>query len=93
MPGERERVCDRKLRSAPQRESGSDSPEAGPRDLTLFHIRVRNKSKMKPVDVVDANNDELRRLLLRAEYAVFAGDDVVRDDRHGPGGNSASDSN
>ncbi|KAL8673920.1 MAG: hypothetical protein Q9168_001667 [Polycauliona sp. 1 TL-2023] len=55
--------------------------------------RIRNKAKLKPMDLVDPRNKELRHSLQKAEYAMTIGDDVVvgdaRDD--GPTG-SASDS-
>ncbi|KAL8720611.1 MAG: hypothetical protein Q9225_002547 [Loekoesia sp. 1 TL-2023] len=56
--------------------------------------RIRNKGKLKPVELVDPRNPELRDLLQKAEYSMTVGDDVVvRDgeDEEGPTG-SASDS-
>ncbi|KAI4177152.1 MAG: hypothetical protein LQ343_000634 [Gyalolechia ehrenbergii] len=56
--------------------------------------RIRNKAKLKPVELVDPRNTELRDVLQRAEYSMTVGDDlVVRDggDDDGPTG-SASDS-
>ena len=54
--------------------------------------RIRNKAKLKAVELVDPRNIELRSMLQKAEYAVTAGDDVVEeDDDEGPTG-SASDS-
>ncbi|KAL8904846.1 MAG: hypothetical protein Q9207_003006 [Kuettlingeria erythrocarpa] len=55
--------------------------------------RIRNKAKLKPMDLVDPKNVELRNILQRAEYSMTVGDDVVvRDDEEdGPTG-SASDS-
>jgi hypothetical protein len=54
--------------------------------------RIRNKAKLKAVELVDPRNTELRSILQRAEYAITAGDDVVEeDDDEGPTG-SASDS-
>ena len=53
--------------------------------------RIRNKAKLKPVELVDPRNTELRSLLNRGEYAMTAGGDVVEDDDDGPTG-SASDS-
>ncbi|KAL9028138.1 MAG: hypothetical protein Q9196_003447 [Gyalolechia fulgens] len=55
--------------------------------------RTRNKAKLKPVELVDPRNTELRDLLQRAEYSMTVGDDVVVRDgnEEGPTG-SASDS-
>ncbi|CAO1599882.1 hypothetical protein XANCAGTX0491_003590 [Xanthoria calcicola] len=55
--------------------------------------RIRNKAKLKPMDLVDPKNKELRNALQKAEYAMTVGDDVVVGDApdEGPTG-SASDS-
>ena len=56
--------------------------------------RIRNKAKLKPLELVDPRNTELRSTLQKAEFAMMAGNDVVdRDgeDEQGPTG-SASDS-
>ncbi|KAL8863576.1 MAG: hypothetical protein Q9178_000257 [Gyalolechia marmorata] len=55
--------------------------------------RIRNKAKLKPMDLVDPKNKELRNALQKAEYAMTVGDDVVVRDAEdeGPTG-SASDS-
>ena len=53
--------------------------------------RIRNKAKLKPVDLVDPRNTELRGVLQRAEFTIMAGDDIVEEDDDGKGG-SASDS-
>ncbi|KAL8922817.1 MAG: hypothetical protein Q9208_004942 [Pyrenodesmia sp. 3 TL-2023] len=55
--------------------------------------RIRNKAKLKPMDLVDPKNTELRNVLQKAEYSMTAGDDVVVRDEEvdGPTG-SASDS-
>lgn len=52
--------------------------------------RIRNKAKLKPVELVDPRNAELREVLRKGEVAMMMGGDVVQDD-DGPGG-SASDS-
>ena len=60
----------------------------------LLPNRIRNKAKLKPFELVDPRNTELRSTLQKAEFAMMAGDDVVgRDgeDEEGPTG-SASDS-
>ncbi|KAI9812150.1 MAG: hypothetical protein M1827_004816 [Pycnora praestabilis] len=55
--------------------------------------RVRNKAKLKPYELVDPRNAELRSILQKAEFATMAGNDVVdvKDEDEGPTG-SASDS-
>lgn len=53
--------------------------------------RIRNKAKLKPVELVDPRNTELRSLLQKGEFAMQAGGDVVEEDDDGPTG-SASDS-
>lgn len=53
--------------------------------------RIRNKAKLKPVELVDPRNSELRDVLQKAEYSMTVGDDVVIRDDDGPTG-SASDS-
>jgi hypothetical protein len=52
--------------------------------------RIRNKAKLKPVELVDPRNAELRDLLRKGEFAMMMGGDVVDEDE-GPTG-SASDS-
>ncbi|KAI9883679.1 MAG: hypothetical protein M1823_004561 [Watsoniomyces obsoletus] len=55
--------------------------------------RVRNKAKLKPADLVDPANNDLRLTLRGAEYAMIAGDDIVNlDDDANGGAGSASDS-
>ncbi|KAF2136142.1 uncharacterized protein K452DRAFT_362724 [Aplosporella prunicola CBS 121167] len=55
--------------------------------------RIRNKAKLRPVDLADPRNTELRQMLQKAEFAMMAGNDVVDEDDEddGPTG-SASDS-
>ncbi|KAL8696733.1 MAG: hypothetical protein Q9201_007507 [Fulgogasparrea decipioides] len=53
--------------------------------------RIRNKAKLKPLELVDPKNKELRNMLQKAEYVMTVGDDVVVDQGEGPTG-SASDS-
>jgi len=50
--------------------------------------RIRNKAKLKPIELVDPRHTELRQMLSKAEYALSAGDDVVaaEDDGEGDGG-------
>jgi len=53
--------------------------------------RIRNKAKLKPLELVDPRNTELRGILQKGEFAMTAGDDVVQEDDDDPTG-SASDS-
>lgn len=56
--------------------------------------RVRNKAKLKPVELVDPRNKELRELLRRGEVEVMmagAGGDVVAEDDGEAGSGSESD--
>ncbi|KAL8783312.1 MAG: hypothetical protein Q9195_009433 [Heterodermia aff. obscurata] len=57
--------------------------------------RLRNKAKLKPMELVDPRNTDLRSSLQKAEFTMTAGDDVVNRDveaeDEGPTG-SASDS-
>ncbi|EOD52893.1 putative ankyrin repeat protein [Neofusicoccum parvum UCRNP2] len=54
--------------------------------------RIRNKAKLRPFDLVDPRNLDLRKMLQKAEFAMMAGADVVQEDDDGPTG-SGSDSN
>ena len=42
--------------------------------------RIRNKAKLRPMDLVDPRNTELRALLQKAEYSMMVGNDVVVED-------------
>jgi ankyrin repeat protein len=53
--------------------------------------RIRNKAKLKPIELADPRNAELRSILQKGEFAMQAGGDVVEEDDDGPTG-SASDS-
>ncbi|KAI9750066.1 MAG: hypothetical protein M4579_006618 [Chaenotheca gracillima] len=54
--------------------------------------RIRNKAKLKAMDLVDPANKDLRSALQKAEFTMNAGNDVVDEDEDdGPTG-SASDS-
>ncbi|KAF2824727.1 ankyrin repeat domain-containing protein [Ophiobolus disseminans] len=53
--------------------------------------RIRNKAKLRPFELVDPRNTELRSILQKGEFAMQAGGDVVEEDDDGPTG-SASDS-
>jgi len=48
--------------------------------------RIRNKAKLKPVELVDPRNKELRSTFQRAEYSMQVGDDVVNGDDDGGSG-------
>ena len=54
--------------------------------------RIRNKAKLRPIDLMDPRNTELRSTLQKAELAMMAGDDVVDEDEDdapdGPGSES-----
>ena len=52
--------------------------------------RIRNKAKLKPVELADPRNTELREVLRKGEVAMMMGGDVVADDDGEAG--SASDS-
>ena len=57
--------------------------------------RLRNRAKLRPVELVDPRNVALRAVLQRAEYAAMAGTDVVDEDaeeEEGGSTGSASDS-
>ena len=56
--------------------------------------RIRNKAKLKPFELADPRNKELRAQLQKAEFSQMAGNDVVdtqAEEDEGPTG-SASDS-
>lgn len=42
--------------------------------------RIRNKAKLKPAELADPRNGELRMCLQKAEYGLQVGDDVVAED-------------
>ncbi|EMD01133.1 hypothetical protein BAUCODRAFT_62020 [Baudoinia panamericana UAMH 10762] len=49
--------------------------------------RLRNKAKLRPVDLVDPRNKDLRTSLQKAEMTIMAGNDaVVEDDDDRPNG-------
>ena len=57
----------------------------------MMICRIRNKAKLKAMELVDPRNTALRTTLQRAEFAIAAGNDVVNEDEDGPTG-SGSDS-
>ncbi|GAB7358227.1 hypothetical protein MBLNU230_g0378t1 [Neophaeotheca triangularis] len=53
--------------------------------------RLVNKARLKPLQLVDPRNEELKEVLRRAEFASGAGGDVVQEEderRDGPGSES-----
>ncbi|KAL1297139.1 hypothetical protein AAFC00_004715 [Neodothiora populina] len=54
--------------------------------------RIRNKAKLRPIDLVDPRNTELRSYLQKAELTLLATADAVEEDDDGAGAGSASDS-
>ena len=48
--------------------------------------RIRNKAKLRPVDLADPRNTELRSMLQKAEFTTMAGDDVIDEDEMSEGG-------
>ncbi|KAK4895858.1 hypothetical protein LTR27_006028 [Elasticomyces elasticus] len=48
--------------------------------------RIRNKAKLRPIELVDPRNKELRTALQTAEMAIMAGGDVVVEDDDTPNG-------
>lgn len=59
--------------------------------MVLTGNRIRNKAKLRPFDLADPANKELRAALQKAEFMVTAGDDVVQDDSDDGGPASESD--
>lgn len=52
--------------------------------------RIRNKANLKPIELVDPRNEELRLVLRKAENNLMIGnDDIVQDDDDGPGGSGS----
>ena len=57
------------------------------------YCRIRNKAKLKPIDLVDPRNTDLMKMLQNAELTIGAMDDVVveDDDDKSNGAGSESD--
>jgi uncharacterized protein len=53
--------------------------------------RIRNKAKLKPLELVDPRNKELRSMFQKAEYSMQVGDDVVQEDDDEGGSGSETD--
>ncbi len=52
--------------------------------------RIRNKAKLKPIELVDPRNTELRTALQKAELTSIASSDlVIEDDDDGPTGSGS----
>jgi hypothetical protein len=47
---------------------------------------------MRPIDIADARNDELKEILQTAEYSINAGDDIVDESNDYDEGDLASGS-
>lgn len=54
--------------------------------LTAGMFRIRNKAKLKPIDLVDPRNKELRTVLQTAEMTATMSSDIVNDDEEQPDG-------
>ena len=48
--------------------------------------RIRNKAKLRPIDLVDPRNKELRAVLQTAEMAATMSSDIVDEDEDAPNG-------
>lgn len=53
--------------------------------------RIRNKAKLKPSELADPRNGELRLVLQKAEYGLQVGDDVIDEDEEDEEGGPPSD--
>jgi len=53
--------------------------------------RIRNKAKLKPLELIDPRNKDLRSVFQRAEYSMVVGDDVVQEDDDEGGSGSETD--
>lgn len=53
--------------------------------------RIRNKAKLRPIELLDSRNTTCRDALRRAEVTLLAGADIVDDDAPGDGNASESD--
>jgi ankyrin repeat protein len=51
--------------------------------------RSRNKAKLRPMELADPRNQELRSILQKGEFAMQAGGDVVEEDDGGPTGSGS----
>ena len=49
-------------------------------------IRIRNKAKLRPIDLVDPRNKDLRTVLQTAEMAATMSSDIVNEDEDAPDG-------
>ncbi|KAK5122196.1 hypothetical protein LTR85_004106 [Meristemomyces frigidus] len=48
--------------------------------------RIRNKAKLRPIDLADPRNKELRTVLQTAEMTATMSSDIVNDDEEAPDG-------
>lgn len=61
--------------------------------LLIRSARIRNNAKLRPIDLADPKDTDVRRMLQRAELQMQPGGDVVDEDddddrRDGPGSES-----
>ena len=56
---------------------------------TNAFTRIRNKANLKPFDLVDPRNKDLRSALQKAEYSMQVGDDVIQEDDDDPTGSGS----
>ncbi|KAK7547114.1 ankyrin repeat protein-like protein [Phyllosticta citricarpa] len=54
--------------------------------------RIRNKAKLRPFDLVDPRNQDLRKMLQQAEFTMMAGADIVQEDEEDGAAGSGSES-
>ena len=54
--------------------------------------RIRNRAKLRALELVDPRNSSLRNTLQKAEFAITAGNDVVHEGDEDGATGSASDS-
>jgi hypothetical protein len=68
--------------------------------VTVTDLRIRNKGQLKAIDIVPVQNQKLKGILSRAEFAQTAGGDIANGtivadhtdlDDDDEGGDSASD--
>lgn len=60
-------------------------------DVVLFGGRIRNNAKLKPIDLVDPRNGDLRSDLQKAELTLQMSKDLVDEEEEevdGPGSES-----
>lgn len=68
---------------SPMQSSREEEPRV---DQADWFGRIRNKAKLRPIELVDPRNKELRTALQTAEMQVTMGGDTVNDDEDEPDG-------